>query len=256
MPRFVIDFLPEAAKKYCAEHAIVAVDVIRATTTACTAVAIGWRCFPTPSLEAAVPLAARLTNPLLAGELGGNMPYGFDMTNSPAEIAARTDLTRPMILLSTAGTQLLHEGRAAPAVYAACMRNVTAQARHLVGRHEQIALIGAGSRGEFREEDQYCCARIGAGLMDAGYEPEDDDTRAAVERWRGQPPTAFLVSNSVRYLERTNQLHDLDFVLEHIDDLMAVFVMKDGELVMRPVQGERMTGRPRPTEPILWEGAP
>ena len=61
-----------------------------------TAVALGRRCFPVPSLDAAVPLAAKLTNPLLVGELGGNMPYGFDLNNSPADLEARTDIHRPM----------------------------------------------------------------------------------------------------------------------------------------------------------------
>jgi phosphosulfolactate phosphohydrolase-like enzyme len=38
---------------------VVGVDVIRATTTAVTAVAAGRRCFPVASLEEAVPLARR-----------------------------------------------------------------------------------------------------------------------------------------------------------------------------------------------------
>src|SRR5919199_845257 len=102
-----IDCFPESLLRYRDGYAIVAVDVIRATTTAVTGVALNRRCFPTPSLEAAVPLAARLDNPLLVGELGGNMPYGFDLTNSPAALALRSDVSRPMILLSTSGTKVL-----------------------------------------------------------------------------------------------------------------------------------------------------
>src|SRR5262245_49992198 len=80
---FVIDWFHDRLNDYGEGYAIVAVDVIRATTTAVTGVALGRRCFPVPSLEAAVPLAARLDNPLLVGELGGNMPHGFHMNNSP-----------------------------------------------------------------------------------------------------------------------------------------------------------------------------
>src|SRR2546423_10649354 len=107
MPSVVIDCFPERAGDYWEGHAIVAVDVIRATTTAITAVDRGWRCFPVPSLEVAVPLAARLERPLLAGELGGSVPYGFDLNNSPAAIASLEDVSRPLILLSTSGTRLL-----------------------------------------------------------------------------------------------------------------------------------------------------
>src|SRR6266571_8948580 len=106
----VIDCFPESLEYYRNGYAIVAVDIIRATTTAVTGVALGRRCFPAPSLEAAVPLAAKLTNPLLVGELGGSMPYGFDLNNSPADLTVRTDIHRPMILLSTSGTKVMCAG--------------------------------------------------------------------------------------------------------------------------------------------------
>src|SRR6266571_6251446 len=106
----VIDCFPESLVSYRKGYAIVVVDVIRATTTAVTAVALGRRCFPVPSLDAAVPLAAKLTNPLLVGELGGSMPYGFDLNNSPAALESRTDIHRPMILLSTSGTKVMCAG--------------------------------------------------------------------------------------------------------------------------------------------------
>ncbi|MBV9453673.1 MAG: 2-phosphosulfolactate phosphatase, partial [Rubrobacter sp.] len=121
----VIDCFPESLTHYREEYAVVVVDVIRATTTAVTGVALNRRCFPTPSIEAAVTLAARLDNPLLVGELGGNMPYGFDLTNSPAALVPRSDVSRPMILLCTSGTKVICDAKECYAVYAACLRNYT-----------------------------------------------------------------------------------------------------------------------------------
>src|SRR5262245_2243795 len=69
---------------------VVAIDVIRATTTAITAISTGRECHVAPTLEAAFAIASRLPDALLAGELGGEMPEGFHMTNSPAELAGRT----------------------------------------------------------------------------------------------------------------------------------------------------------------------
>ena len=66
----VIDYLPECVQRYRPECAIVAVDVIRATTTAITAAATGRRCFPVPTIGAALDLAQELDHPLLAGESG------------------------------------------------------------------------------------------------------------------------------------------------------------------------------------------
>jgi len=228
----VIDCFPQSAAAYVRTHAIVAVDVIRATTTAVTAVANGRRCFPVASLEAAVPLAARLDNPLLVGELGGNPPYGFHLTNSPAQIAPRIDVQRPMILLSTSGTPLMWEAHRAPAAYAACLRNVTAQADHLAGGDLPVAVIGAGSRNEFRDEDALCCARIAAALLERGFTAADERTQSHLAQWDGAPDAVCGEGHSAEYLRRTGQVSDLEFILAHVDDLDATFRLDRGELTM------------------------
>src|SRR6516162_2644252 len=94
----VIDCLPESAARYRRGWAIVVVDVIRATTTAITAAATGRRCFTAPTVEAALTIAERLKNPLLAGEINSTMPVVFEMDNSPSQIAARPDTHRPLVL--------------------------------------------------------------------------------------------------------------------------------------------------------------
>jgi 2-phosphosulfolactate phosphatase len=245
---FVIDCFPEAAEKYPPEMPIVAIDVIRATTTAVTAMNAGRRCFPVPTIDAAFSLARRMTNPLLAGELGGATPDGFDITNSPAEIAARTDTERPMILLSSSGTRLLHLAGAARAVYAACFRNFRAVARHIALNHRSVAIIGAGSQDEFREEDQMCCAWIGKLLLLRGYTPTDSRTLEIVNTWGSLPVSSCLVSNSVRYLLRTDQRRDLDFILTHCDDVSLPAAMKEGEIVPYPQPVEERRRAPKEDE--------
>jgi len=227
----IVDCFPSAALRYQDDYAIVAVDVIRATTLAITAVADGRRCLVAASLEDADVIRDGLGDALLAGELGGNMPYGFEMNNSPADLVARVDFERPLVMLSTSGTELmLAAGGSVHGAYAACFRNFTATARHLVGRHERVAIIGAGSRGEFREEDQMCCAWIADLLMEAGYRVEDDATGRLVERWRGVPAAAIETGNSVGYLRRTGQLRDFDFTVAHVDDLDLVCAIEGNEL--------------------------
>jgi 2-phosphosulfolactate phosphatase len=196
-----------------------------------TAAAAGWRCFPVANLEEALCMAVQLADCLLAGELGGNMPEGFEITNSPAQIASRTDRYRPLILLSTSGTELLCRARRAQAAYAACFRNFQAVARHVATRHLQVAVIGAGSRQEFREEDQICCAWIAQHLLECGFTPADEQTSEIVERWRGMPVDACLISHSVDYLRRTNQTDDLEFILSRVNDIDRVFHLSGNELV-------------------------
>lgn len=162
------------------------------------------------------------------------MPYGFDLTNSPAALARRSDISRPMVLLSTSGTKVLYEARQCAAVYAACLRNYAAQVRFLEAHHPKVAVIGAGTRGQFREEDQMCCAWIAEGLMNAGYSLRGERTAKLVERWSNAPLNAFLGSKSVEYLTSTGQQSDLDFILAHIDDVSAVFALDNGEITSVP----------------------
>lgn len=227
----VIDCFPESVQAYRNGYAIVAVDIIRATTTALTAVTLGRRCFPVPSLEVAVPLAARLTNPLLVGELGGSMPYGFDANNSPVDLESRTDIHRPMILLSTSGTRVICGAEDWQAMYVACLRNYSAQIAYLAAHHPIVAVIGAGARGEFREEDQLCCAWIAEGLLTAGYEPEDARTTAIIDQWNGVPIDAIANGASAQYLRNSGQSRDLDYILTHIDDLDQVYRFERGQIV-------------------------
>ena len=226
----VIDSLPESAERYRRDCAIVVVDVIRATTVATTAVSMGWRVYPAKTTDDASRIAATLNDPLLVGELGGNKPYGFHMTNSPAQVAARNDVHRPMVLVSSSGTQLLLNAMGAPAVYVACFRNFSAVARHLAGRHKRVAVLGAGTRGQFRREDQMGCAWVAEKLVAAGYLAETPQTSELVARWHMASTSEVRGTESADYLQRSGQLDDLEFVLSHVDDLDTVPSLQDGHL--------------------------
>lgn len=228
--RVAVDFLPESARAYDDRWAVVVVDIMRATTTAVTIVWSGRRCLPVATLESARDTAIRLRRPLLVGELGGELPEGFDLQNSPSALESYDDLERPAVLLSSSGTRLFSEARAAAAIYAACLRNVTAQIAHLAAHHHQVAVIGAGTKGEFRREDQLGCARIAAGLLDAGYRADDGTSQEVIDRWRDAPVEACAGGRSAEYLRRTGQTADIDFILSHVDDVDAVFEFVDGEL--------------------------
>jgi 2-phosphosulfolactate phosphatase len=215
-----------------AGRAIVAIDVIRCTTTAVTAAAMGRRCFVAASIEEAMEIAGTLNDPLLTGELGGSRPFGFDLQNSPAGMASRGDIHRPAVLLTTSGTDLLRAAAdTAETTYASCLRNYSAQAAHVSELHEDVAIIGAGTRGEFRQEDQLCCAWVARELLAHGYEATDTFTHEVIERWESAEAAAAAGGPSAEYLRDTGQVADLEFILGHVDDLDQVFEMVGRELV-------------------------
>jgi len=230
MPSVRIDCFHEHLDPVAASTAIVAVDVIRATTTAITAVALGRRLYPAGSIEAAVRLAADLDRPILAGELGGVQPYGFDLQNSPCQIESLEKSSRPIILLSTSGTRLIAEAVRHGVTYVGCLRNATALGTYLAGQARDVLILGADSRGEFREEDQLCAGRIARALTEAGFTVADSSSEEVLARWGEASDDAFIDGRSASYLRDTGQHDDLAFVLEHVDDLATVFVVEQGEV--------------------------
>jgi 2-phosphosulfolactate phosphatase len=228
-----IDCFPEAVPRHAGDDALVAVDVLRMSTTAVTAVALGWRCIPVPTLAAAYAEAARRPGAVLAGEQQGLVPPGFQLDNSPIAVASRGDVHRPLILLSTAGTRLLCSATSAQTVFVACLRNWSAQARCLIERYDHVAIIGAGARGDFRIEDAQCCAWIADQLVSAGYRPADAVTVEHIGRWRDTAP-ALIESPSADWLRATGREGDLAFTLNHIDDLPTAVALQDGVLGLDP----------------------
>jgi 2-phosphosulfolactate phosphatase len=225
-----------------ADAVIVGIDVIRATTTAITAVASGRRCVLAGTIEAAVEHQGRLAPALLAGELGGNMPYGFDLQNSPTAVLALASSDLPLVLLSTSGTGMLvaaasrhpeSSNASRSPTLVACLRNWAAEARELVAmRPDHVVILGAESRGEFREEDKLCSAWIAAPLLDRGY-AADPASRRVVDEWRDAPVERIRDGKSAAYLRDSGQAEDLEFILEHVADIDDTFEMQRDEVVTR-----------------------
>jgi 2-phosphosulfolactate phosphatase len=234
-------YLPRELEGY----AIVVVDVVRATTTAITAATRGRRCFVVPSLTTAFELAKTVRDPLLGGEQLGVVPSGFHIGNSPSELSRRVDIDRPLILLSSSGTRLCHEAAKFDDAFVACLRNYPAVGAYLQ-RFDRVAIIGAASRGEFREEDQICCSRIAAQLFELDYLPANAATDGIVKRWGKQPVSSWLQGDSAAYLRRSGQLADLQFIVDHVGDVDSVFRLRGAEVVNTTTTG---------TPPSLGVGA-
>src|SRR5262245_8746883 len=102
---------------------------------------MGRECYVVPTLQAALDTASRLPNALLAGEMGGATPDGFALTNSPAQLAACPDVSRPLVLLSSSGTRLMCAIGPRDASYFACFRNYSATIDHLAHNHQAVTVI-------------------------------------------------------------------------------------------------------------------
>lgn len=232
--RFKIDAFAESAYRNVDCDAIVCIDVMLAATTAVTCLAHGRRVFLARTADEARARARRLCDPILAHEAPRDGLEGFEPMAGPAALGRRADVRRPLVLVSPLA-QLLANAEAAPAVYVACLRNLSATVRHLCPRHERVALISAGYAGELRCEDQLAAAWMGRALRKSGFEAEDRGTRLEVERWEEAEPEVIALGKAADYLRRLGQQQDLDFVLAHVDDLDIVGRYVGGELKVAEV---------------------
>jgi phosphosulfolactate phosphohydrolase-like enzyme len=224
---FRIDAFADSAFRYLNRDAIVCVDVIMSSTTVVSGVAQGRRVVPVADTEAALTMASKLPEALLAGEVDGRVPLGFQFANSPSQISLGDP--RIPVLLAAPGTALMVNAEGARAAYVACFRNMSVTAAHLARNHERVVVVGAGFDGEFRTEDQMAAAMIGRVLMGHGFEPEDIGTSDLVSRWSGADHSLTRFGRSAAELLAVGREKDLEFVLTHFDDLQVVCRLIGGE---------------------------
>ncbi len=153
-----------------AGRTVFVIDILRATTTICAALANGARSvIPAATGEDAVRLAQSLGgDALLAGERGCVRMPGFALGNSPLEMTREVVAGRPIVPSTTHGSRALVAAVHAKAVTAAAAvnRSVAAErAREAIDAGEPVLVLCAGREGRFSLDDAYCAGRLlGAAL--------------------------------------------------------------------------------------------
>jgi 2-phosphosulfolactate phosphatase len=110
---------------------VVAVDVLRAFTTAAYAFAAGAsEIWLTAGVEEALTLGREIPGALVMGEDHGRRPAGFDLSNSPVEVARADVEGRVLVQRTSAGTQGVIAATGAERLFAASLvcASVTATA--------------------------------------------------------------------------------------------------------------------------------
>ena len=155
----------------------IVIDVLRATSTICQALAAGYeRVLCTAEIEHARSLAAEEAPAKLAGERRLEPIEGFELGNSPREVA-ESAAEGTLILTTTNGTRLLvSASERFERVYVGSLLNLDAVAAAARESGEDVAVLCAGVLGELALDDAYCAGRIAQAL---GGDPEDS-ARAAI----------------------------------------------------------------------------
>ena len=158
-----------------AQGVAVVIDVFRAFTTACHAIAAG-ACplLPADSLDQALAIKQTFPDAVLAGERFAKPLPGCDFGNSPALLEKDRHLLggRPFIQATHAGTRGLLAATAADVVLAASLVNARATAEYIRQLNPScVSLVPMGWAGEDEaEEDSACAEYIRALLQGSAYD--------------------------------------------------------------------------------------
>ena len=138
----------------------IVIDVIRATSTMCQALASGYeRVFCTAEVEDARALRERLADGVLGGERNAVRIDGFDLGNSPREYLEPAAST--LVLSTTNGTRAVvaAAGRC-ERVLVASLLNLTAVVEETRRTGDDAIVVCAGVQGTLALDDAFVAGRI------------------------------------------------------------------------------------------------
>jgi 2-phosphosulfolactate phosphatase len=184
-----VHLLPELVEPAdLAGRTVVVIDVLRATTTICHALAAGAKAVM-PCLEineARAKAAAIGAGAVLGGERLGLRIDGFDLGNSPTEYTRETVGGRTVVFTTTNGTKAMLRAREAANLFLGAFVNVSAVVE-AVAAHDRVDLVCAGTRDQVTAEDALFAGavadRVGSGEWGVGSEL-NDQARLARDAWR------------------------------------------------------------------------
>ncbi len=175
----------------------VVIDVIRATSTICQALASGYeRVLCAAEVDEAFALRDELGG-VLGGERGNVLVPGFDLGNSPREYLEARD--GGLILTTTNGTRaIVSAAGRCERVLVASLLNLAAVVDAVRGHGDDVLVVCAGVKGALALDDAFVAGRI---VEELGVERTDAAEAAArlVSTWDG-PDEAFRASRSGRNL--------------------------------------------------------
>ena len=169
-----------------AGRTVVVIDVLRATTTVCHAVAAGAvGVVPCLEIDEARQKAGEIgAAAVLGGERKGLRIEGFALGNSPTEYTRETVGGRTVVFTTTNGTRALLRAADAAEVMIGAFVNLSAVVRELL-RSERVDLLCAGTFGKVTLEDALFAGAIVNAIADCESDITlNDQARLARDAWQ------------------------------------------------------------------------
>ncbi|MCC9135656.1 2-phosphosulfolactate phosphatase [Pontibacter silvestris] len=228
MPSIDVCFSPELLHLYNLKgKAVVAVDILRATSTMVTAFAHGAAdIIPVMELNECQAYASQ--GCLTAAEREGIKAEGFDFGNSPFSYM-ETDITgRTIAITTTNGTRAIRMSEEAAEIVIGAFLNLDAVAKHLTELQLDVIIVCAGWKGMFNLEDTLFAGALTEQLLDlAQFSSANDATLAALHLYKKANSDVLSFLNDSSHVQRMKRLgiqKDIEFCLQHnVYDVLPVW---------------------------------
>lgn len=213
---------------------VVVIDVLRATSAMCTALANGVeKMIPVATLEEAFEY--KKNGYTVAAERQGQIVEGFHLGNSPLRYLDGEFEGDTIVMTTTNGTRAIHTARRANTIVIGSLLNLEAISKWLIEQKKNVLLLGSGWKNKFCLEDTICAGAIMDNLLSTGdFFTEEDSSIAAKylylsakDNYKGY----LKASSHRRRLKKLNLNDDIKFCLT--PNQLDVIPIKKGKYIVR-----------------------
>lgn len=212
---------------------VVVVDILRATTSMCVALASGAeKIIPVAGLEEAKDYKSK--GFLIAGERGGVKLDFADFGNSPFELKNAGLNNQTLVFTTTNGTKAIQMAKEAGTVILGAFSNLKVLSDWLGYRSENIGILCAGWENTFSLEDAVfagCLSNELFSFQDCYF--HNDSALAASELWRlysADWQTRLKQGRHYQRLEKIGEKASLDFAFT-MDTTPVIPFLKEDYLI-------------------------
>ncbi len=217
---------------------VVLVDVLRAATTICTAVANG--------VEEIIPVASheearRLKSEgfLVASEKDGVQLDFADFGNSALSFTRDAIGGKTLVYCTTNGTRALRLAKGAGGVAIGAFVNISALTARLARQRKNVVILCSGWQNRFCLEDTLFAGALTRRLLDTGkFRTECDSAHASMDLW------SLAEGDVLGYIEKAAQRHRLKNL--GLDDVLPYSFAFDQVKVVPVFDGKVIKGTALP----------
>jgi len=223
------------------EFIVVLVDILRATTSICTAVGNG--------VEAIIPVASheearRLKSEgfLVATERDGVQLDFADFGNSAFSFTRDAIGGKTLVYCTTNGTRALEMAKNASSIAIGAFINISAVTEWLAGQRKDVVVLCSGWKNKFCLEDTLFAGALTGRLLNTGlFRSDCDSATASIDLWN------LAEGDVLGYIEKAAQRHRLKKL--GLDDVIPYSFACDQVKVVPVFDGKLIKGyvaRPSP----------